>query len=256
MANLKQFIAPDARNGGSFDVYVARINVGSGKYLAVEPLRLSVQGEAKTPFGDIQGSVQVVVPDLAPAGKCTVVLNGGTHEGCPYRTEGHALKVDISGKTELTLRDHDRSYSWVQAKGIWPVSGPRRPCSPAPNWPTARPPRTSPSRRPQARERSRAAPRPSAGALHRLRLAPILPRRTTPPTHRTRDRSMPYDYDGYFQVLWHRPDLAGGRVMYALHSGPNGPTFWHSQLLANPTPGEAGRPLPGWLWAGIRCRPS
>jgi hypothetical protein len=38
-------------------------------------------------------------------------------------------------------------------------------------------------------------------------------------------------YDGYFQMLWHRPDPAGGRVMYALHSGTNGPTFRYSARL-------------------------
>jgi hypothetical protein len=118
MADLRKHIAPDARTGGSFDVYVASIKVGYGRFLKVEPLHVSIEGEAGIPGIPVKGSVEIIMPDTSPSGTCTVVVNGGRHDGCRYQTSGIALEIDAAGES-ITLQGNDRSYSWVRARGIW-----------------------------------------------------------------------------------------------------------------------------------------
>lgn len=118
MADLRKFIAPDARTGQKLGIYVARIQVGEGTFQTVEPLRVVVHGKGKFFGKEISGSVEVIMPDTTPDGECTLVLNGVRHEKCPYQTSGQALLIHGAGE-EIRIQDHDRSYTWIQARGIW-----------------------------------------------------------------------------------------------------------------------------------------
>ena len=117
MADLTRFIAHDARTGGKFDVYIASIRVGNGDFVKVEPLSVHVRGAAGGVI-PVKGEVEITMPDTAPSGVCTVIFIGNVFNDCRYSTDGGTLVIDTP-VTQLRLQANDRSYTWVQAKGIW-----------------------------------------------------------------------------------------------------------------------------------------
>src|SRR4051812_12445155 len=128
MANLRNFIWSGSHDGMPLDIYLNRTpRIGNGTLQVAQPLRVALEGKATVfgkPYG---GTVEIRMPDERPSGTCTVVLNGVTHENCPYRTEGGSLKIQVADR-ELTLNANDKQWTWLGVSGVpawigfWPAS--------------------------------------------------------------------------------------------------------------------------------------
>ncbi|MFK7787553.1 MAG: hypothetical protein AB8B56_20690 [Crocinitomicaceae bacterium] len=127
MANLTKFVWSGARPGMKFDMYEYRTRIripGEAEILALTPLHLHVKGYAQLVVR-IEGEIEIIMPDEAPSGVCSVAFNGERRDNVPYATVGNTLVIrDPRVKIEL---DTERKYSWVgvdrpiNAKvGLWP----------------------------------------------------------------------------------------------------------------------------------------
>lgn len=117
MANLMRFIAPGSRANQRLDLYLNRWpHIGDATFLVVEPLRLEVEGKVKFLGQEYRGRIGIVMPDEAPAGTCTLVIDGASHR-CPYRVVGNTLEINAPGR-KITLQDNDRSWTWVEVTGL------------------------------------------------------------------------------------------------------------------------------------------
>lgn len=128
MANLKDFIAEGSRAGMELDVYAGRlIQIGEGRWITVEELRIKVWARIKLLDLVTEGHVEIIMPDLAPRGKCTVILNETSrHDNCPYHVLGNRLKIEKVRDRTLELEGWEGKWTWLGVSdvptwiGLWP----------------------------------------------------------------------------------------------------------------------------------------
>lgn len=120
MANLKDFIAEGSRTGMELDVYAGRLTkIGDGRWVTVEELRIKVLAKVKLFDIEIEGNAEIIMPDLAPRGHCTVILNENTpHKNCPYHVIGNRLKIEKVGDRTLELEGWEGKWTWLGVSGI------------------------------------------------------------------------------------------------------------------------------------------
>jgi hypothetical protein len=123
VADLTRFIDRSARPDSRFGIYYRRVlPVGAGTFLRVEPLRLAAEGEFNWPFERRRHTGEIVMPDTAPSGHCTVVADGRHYTGCPDQTRGQALEIDVAGH-RVVLHPAAPRWSvidlWGTALGCW-----------------------------------------------------------------------------------------------------------------------------------------
>lgn len=127
MANLTKFVWAGARNGMKFDIYGYRPRLplpGEATLITLTPLHLHVKGYVRF-IVRIEGEIEIIMPDEAPSGVCSVVFNGDRRDNVPYATVGNTLVIrDPRTKIEL---DTERKYTWVGVDrpietkvGLWP----------------------------------------------------------------------------------------------------------------------------------------
>lgn len=125
MADLTKFIDRGARAGSRFGIYYRRLlPVGAGKLTRVEPLRLAAEGEfTRWPFDRRRRTGEIVMPDTAPHGHCTVVADGRQYPACPYQTRGQVLEIHVDGQ-RVVLHPAAPRWSvidlWGTELGCWP----------------------------------------------------------------------------------------------------------------------------------------
>jgi hypothetical protein len=124
VADLTKFIDRSARPDSRFGIYYRRVlPVGAGRFTRVEPLRLAAEGEFRWPFDRRRHAGEIVMPDTAPQGRCTVIADGRRYEGCPYHTRGQALEIQAAGR-RVVLHPAAPRWSvidlWGTELGCWP----------------------------------------------------------------------------------------------------------------------------------------
>lgn len=129
MANLRSFLWSGSHDGMPVDIYLNRTpQIGSGVLRTAQPLHVVLQGSASVLGKQIDGTVEIIMPDESSGGTCTVVLNGARHDDCAYHVDGGYLKIQVADR-ELTLGGAgDKQWTWVGVSGVpgwvgvWPGS--------------------------------------------------------------------------------------------------------------------------------------
>lgn len=129
MANLKKFVWEGARDGMKFDIWNAspRLPIpGSAQLILLTPLHAKLEGGAL----GASGTIEIIMPDEAPRGACSVKLNTNLYGKVPYFTEQDelVLRVPLPDDKTLTIRlSTSWKYSWVSIDhpisvkvGLWP----------------------------------------------------------------------------------------------------------------------------------------
>lgn len=129
MANLRNFLWNGSHDGMPVDIYLNRTpRIGSGVLQVAQPLRVKLEAQV-TVFGQTYGgNVEILMPDQAGNGTCTVILNGARHDDCQYHVDGHYLYIHVADR-ELQLGGAgDKQWTWLKVSGVpawigvWPGS--------------------------------------------------------------------------------------------------------------------------------------
>jgi hypothetical protein len=128
MADLKKFIWKEARSGMQIDLYLNRWpQIGQGKAEIIESLHAKLNGKGSVLGKNFSITIEVIMPDNSPSGKCTVILNDSKAEGCDYKTDGGTLIINHP-KAQIKIQANDKKWTWIHVNnpvnvwiGAWPA---------------------------------------------------------------------------------------------------------------------------------------
>ena len=128
MADLTRFVNSALRQGNNIDVYLNRWpSIGNGRANVLETLHANLTVHVKILNIEINGDIDIVMPDTSPSGSCRVNFLGNVRDNCPYRTFDNKIEVRVADRT-LTLYPGDKAWTWLDVSGvpgsigIWPAN--------------------------------------------------------------------------------------------------------------------------------------
>jgi hypothetical protein len=127
MADLTKFMWNGLHSGMPIDLYLNRWpKIGNGKAEIIEPLHVKIHGNGNVLGKKFEITIEIIMPDTSPSGKCTVLLNGSKAEGCDYKTDGGSLLINHP-QSQIKIQANEKKWSWVHINspvnawvGAWP----------------------------------------------------------------------------------------------------------------------------------------
>ncbi|MCL6590942.1 MAG: hypothetical protein K6U80_13440 [Firmicutes bacterium] len=127
MADLTRFMY--GRTGMKLNLYTSWPYIpipGEAVFDKFEPLNVKISGKIEFMGFKAGGSIEIIMPDTSPNGKCTVIINGNRFDNCPYRVEEELKLIITVNGNEITIQDRDKKWTWVWPGlikawiGLWP----------------------------------------------------------------------------------------------------------------------------------------
>ncbi len=129
MADLTKYISKNLHPNAKVDLTLNRWpTIGEGNVLDLKPLHLKMKGKGNIFSIEFDSSVEVIMPDLAPKGTCTIQIGGNPPTSTEYwdengtlRTRAYNLHIYPDGRWTWVWLDtvvHNIPVkTWI---GIWP----------------------------------------------------------------------------------------------------------------------------------------
>lgn len=127
MANLRRFIWEGLKEEDIMGIYLNRWpKVGLCRIEVLENLRIRVYSQMIASGTELEGSVELIMPNEDFSGTCRIFLNG--HEShCPYKIDGSTLVINHN-IAQIKIQNHDKKWTWVHINhykvnnwfGLWP----------------------------------------------------------------------------------------------------------------------------------------
>ncbi len=123
MADLTKYISKDLYPEAKVDLSLNRWpKIGNGKVLNLEPLHLKMEGKGNVFGQEFDSDVEVIMPDLAPKGTCTIKIGSNPPISTEYWDENGTLRTRAYNL--YVYPDGRWTWVWLDTvvKGI-PVKG-------------------------------------------------------------------------------------------------------------------------------------
>jgi hypothetical protein len=121
MADLKKYIWEGVKTGMPFDLYYSSwAKIGSATAETAESLHIKLKCHGKILGNEFNFTIEIVMPDTSPSGKCTVILNGSREDGCLYKVDNDTLIIHYT-KTEIKIKGNDKSWTWIGINNPLPI---------------------------------------------------------------------------------------------------------------------------------------